>query len=371
MEPIEESKDTKKSGKGNSEKRKLEANKELERERTKNLQNSDMPKTDKGETHIESSKGVYEIKDQLGQGSFGAVFMVKRESDRKHFAMKCESIHVKKQILAHEARVLIALNMLNSVHFAELVDLGKLKNRFAFIVLKLVGMNLWDIRIRLPNRKYTLNTALKIGEQTLEGIRDLHRVGFLHRDIKPPNFAIGREEDSTHHIIYVLDFGLSRKICSKGVDLRSPRTTCAFRGTTRYAALAAHDMREQSRKDDIESWWYMFAEGIVSDLPWKTFKGTDRDGVKAEKKKLRDDKNAMKNLFTNFGCYDQMSAILTYLDSLSYQNIPDYDYVYNQIISAAQANGCSDNKSVDWDKSVDYKGPKYKTGEAYIVKQLQ
>ncbi|KAK6014755.1 hypothetical protein OSTOST_19855, partial [Ostertagia ostertagi] len=35
--------------------------------------------------------------------------------------------------------------------------------------------------------------------------------GFLHRDIKPPNFAIGREEDNSQQTIFILDFGLCRR----------------------------------------------------------------------------------------------------------------------------------------------------------------
>ncbi|CAB3404797.1 unnamed protein product [Caenorhabditis bovis] len=361
--------DEKSKSKKTGDARTKDEKREKDREAMKKLQNMDMPKPEKGENRIESSKGSYEIGDELGQGSFGAVFRVRREADGKYYAMKCESVHVKKQILAHEARVLQSLNMLNSVHFVELVDRGKVNNRFLFLILKLVGQNLWDIRIKLPDRKYSMNTSLKIAEQTLAGVRDLHRVGFLHRDIKPPNFAIGREEDDTFHTIYVLDFGLCRKICTKGVDLRTPRVTCAFRGTTRYAALAAHEMMEQSRKDDIESWWYMVSEMLVFDIPWKQCKGTDREAVLIAKRKLREDENALKNMF-KYGCYEQMAAILQYVDSLAYNSIPDYDYVYNQISVASKINGFTDKQPVDWDKTRDFHGPKYKTGEPYIVKEL-
>ncbi|KAK6022052.1 hypothetical protein OSTOST_12263, partial [Ostertagia ostertagi] len=42
-------------------------------------------------------------------------------------------------------------------------------------------------------------------------IRILFTCGYIHRDIKPPNFAIGREADGDLHTIYIIDFGLSRK----------------------------------------------------------------------------------------------------------------------------------------------------------------
>ncbi|KAK6036063.1 hypothetical protein COOONC_26432 [Cooperia oncophora] len=67
--------------------------------------------------------------------------------------------------------------------------------------------------------RFTLNTALKAAEQCLICIEELHRIGFLHRDIKPGNFAIGRPEANEHHIIFMLDFGLCRKYQEKVILL--------------------------------------------------------------------------------------------------------------------------------------------------------
>lgn len=74
-----------------------------------------------------------------------------------------------------------------------------------------VGKNLWDLRVERPERRFSMNTSLKSAEQCLECIEHLHAIGFLHRDIKPGNFAIGRVETNDHHTIYMLDFGLCRQ----------------------------------------------------------------------------------------------------------------------------------------------------------------
>ncbi|VDM55891.1 unnamed protein product [Angiostrongylus costaricensis] len=133
----------------------------------------DMPK--EREDIIQSKKATYEIMEVIGKGSFGAVFRVRRLEDGKELAMKCESYKVKKQILRHEARVLEGLRKVQSVHFISYEDRGKVTGRFMFVILRLL------------------------------------QCGFLHRDIKPPNFAIGREEDGSGHTIYILDFGLCRR----------------------------------------------------------------------------------------------------------------------------------------------------------------
>lgn len=42
-----------------------------------------------------------------------------------------------------------------------------------------------------------------------------------------------------------------------------------FRGTTRYASITALRQLEQSRKDDVESWFYVTVEWTTGALPWK------------------------------------------------------------------------------------------------------
>ncbi|KHJ82399.1 hypothetical protein OESDEN_17907 [Oesophagostomum dentatum] len=200
----------------------------------------EMPK--ENEDVIKSKKGTYEILAILGKGSFGAVFRVRRLEDRRELAMKCESFRMKKQILKHEAKVFDSLHQRTSPHFFFLEDRGKVSDRFNFIVMKLVGKNLWDLRVESPYRRFSLVTALRAAEQTLAGIRDLHICGYIHRDIKPTNFAVGRPEDNDQHTIYIFDFGLCRQYRCAGKDLRYQRVKAAFRGTTRYASVAALDL---------------------------------------------------------------------------------------------------------------------------------
>ncbi|PIC39791.1 hypothetical protein B9Z55_011370 [Caenorhabditis nigoni] len=277
---------------------------EAARAATKKQQEADMPRFDKGENEIFTSKDCYEVVTELGQGSFGAVYGVIRKSDKQSFALKCESCHLKKSMLPHEANVLLALNLLKSPHFVEMIDYGTVGDRFLFVIMKCVGKNLWDIRMTLPDRRYTLKTVLRIAEQTLAGLRDLHR-------------------------------------------------------------------KDQSRKDDIESWWYMIAEMIIIEIPWKQKKGTDRDGVRADKQRLRDSDDYFKFLFRKC-CYEQMAAILKYLDSLTYTSIPDYDYVYHNITAIAVVNKIQPSDPPDWDPDAKrYKGPVYREKQPYIVKELE
>ncbi|KRY02324.1 putative serine/threonine-protein kinase, partial [Trichinella spiralis] len=51
--------------------------------------------------------------------------------------------------------------------------------------------------------------ALKISIQCIEVIREVHEAGFIHRDVKPENFAV--EFTGSADKIYLLDFGIARQ----------------------------------------------------------------------------------------------------------------------------------------------------------------
>ncbi len=51
-----------------------------------------------------------------------------------------------------------------------------------------------------------------IGLQIIDRLQAIHKIGFIHRDVKPDNMAIGLKEKSK--IIYLIDFGLAHPIGS-------------------------------------------------------------------------------------------------------------------------------------------------------------
>ena len=87
------------------------------------------------------------------------------------------------------------------------------------------------------------NLSFVLNFQILKGIEAIHDVGFLHRDVKPSNFAVGRLPQTLRHI-FMLDFGLARQYTNAAGEVRPPRGAAGFRGTVRYASVNAHKNRE-------------------------------------------------------------------------------------------------------------------------------
>ncbi|KAK0416270.1 hypothetical protein QR680_012389 [Steinernema hermaphroditum] len=256
-----------------------------------------------------------------------------------------------------DCKVLRGARAIKSPHFCFVLDRGKVESRYRFIIMKLVGENLWDLRLARNENHFSMNTALKAAEQCLMAVEDLHRIGFLHRDVKPGNFAVGCPNTNELHTIFMLDFGLCRKFIGDKPhkDLRLPRAVAPFRGTTRYASLAAHRSAEQSRKDDIEAWLYMTVEFCTGNLPWRRCRGSDKDGVQRYKEGAR--KGDGLNEFLKDCPKKEFTAILKYLDALQYESIPDYDYIYYCVQHAMNSYKCESDQPLDWDSKEKYHGP--------------
>lgn len=298
----------------------------------------------KANTEITSKKTTYVIDKLLGEGGFGAVYKVKDKTSGKIYAMKVEKKQDKKPSkLKMEIAILklVASERKNS-HFTEIVDRGKKdKEGYFFLVMELAGASLGDLR-KKRGKSFTPATALSVSLQCLEACEDLHKYGFIHRDLKPANYACGA--DKKLHTIYILDFGISRKIINDRKELKTPRVTVRFKGTLKFASLACHRNVELGWKDDCESWFYLLLELLVpAGLPWK---GLNDKGTVS---KMKEEVRSKKETYQGVKCGGDLEKIIKYLDGLQYQDHVDYKYIYKTLNEACATCGGKMDAPYDWE----------------------
>lgn len=101
----------------------------------------------------------------------------------------------------------------------------------------------------------------------IKRIEKVHEERIIHRDIKPDNFLIGATDFNKDNI-YIIDFGLS-KIYKDEQGKHIPyKDGKKLTGTARYASIATHRGKEQSRKDDLECIGHVLLYFIKGSLPW-------------------------------------------------------------------------------------------------------
>ncbi|GMT21972.1 hypothetical protein PFISCL1PPCAC_13269, partial [Pristionchus fissidentatus] len=133
--------------------------------------------------------------------------------------------------------------------------------------MDLIHCSLHVIYNGLLGGKMSRSSTIKIGRQTLEAVAALHECGWIHRDIKPDNFGVGRPPKD--NVIFMLDFGIAKNYLDEKGQHRVPRARVPYLGTSSYASRNNLDDREQSRLDDYEVWCYMMIEFFKSgQFPW-------------------------------------------------------------------------------------------------------
>ncbi|WKX96777.1 hypothetical protein Q1695_012878 [Nippostrongylus brasiliensis] len=285
----------------------------------------------------------YTVVKKLGEGSFGAVYKVEDLSGKQH-ALKAEPADEKIPLLRLELYVMQRLQARNAKHMPDLIDKGNFEN-FNYIVMKLLGKSLQEAKKTGPDQHLSLGPAIGAAIQCLEAIEELHWAGFLHRDVKPGNFVVGRAEDHDLRKLYILDFGMCRRfVDSKNVMLQ-PRRKAPFRGTPRYAPIASHMGKEHSRKDDVESWFYMLVDFTNAHLPWKGV--TNIKDVGKTKQDSRQE--PLLSEMMKLSAREEYQQVLEHIDGLQFFSEPNYELIYRTLRKAMKKKGLQEFP-YDWEK---------------------
>lgn len=258
----------------------------------------------------------YKLKEQLGKGSFGQIFRAVVKGTDEQVAVKVEKRKPQgNMVLSKESKILSDLS--GKPGFPRLIAFGK-EDSFHYMVLTLLGANI-NTLLKESRGKFDLKTTLMIADQVLTQIQLLHERGYVHRDIKPHNFLIGR--GSTEKNIFLIDFGLSQSYRDTQGKHISFSTNKGLVGTARYCSVNAHLGYELSRRDDLESIGYMLIYFLKGKLPWQNAKGAS----KHEKYKVISDMKANLSVETLCkGLPKEFGQYLTTVKNLSFYETPNY-----------------------------------------------
>mmetsp|Transcript_35796 Transcript_35796/g.63476 ORF Transcript_35796/g.63476 Transcript_35796/m.63476 type:complete len:383 (+) Transcript_35796:68-1216(+) len=272
---------------------------------------------------------------RLGQGSFGQVFRAADASTGEEVAVKVEYPVTKFSSLSFEAKVLKRLSAHHG--FPKFHSLGK-EGYYHFLAMELLGPSLESL-FNKRERNFSLKTRLMLAQQMVRRLEYLHLKGYVHRDVKPENFLIGR--GGRRNVVHLIDFGLAKKL--EPAKPRLPRRSLI--GTARYASISAHDGAEQFAKDDLQALAYVLIYFSVGSLPWQ--------GIRAETKeekheKIKEMKSEISAEELCNGCHEVFARLLHYTHGLGLQEEPDYKFIYWMFSDVMTAEGYQNDGQFDW-----------------------
>lgn len=257
----------------------------------------------------------WKVQKKLAEGGFGAVYTAWDSKEKGRVAIKVETSAQANPVMKMDAAVMLKLRG-RSNHVCGILGTGREEVGFDFVVMTLVGSSLDDLRKWRAEGRFKETTTIRLASQCLDAIEDLHSIGFIHRDVKPGNFAIG-QRPSERRTVYMLDFGLARYFRDTNGQIREKRESCAFRGTVRYASPNVHDGKETARHDDICSLLYMTVEFHRGKLPWHDVDSDE--GVCRMKKET-----SIADLIQDMG--NEMMEMFRRLIQMKYEDKPNYQF---------------------------------------------
>ena len=203
--------------------------------------------------------GRYEIIEEIGRGGMGRVYRAYDRQLKEDVALKL----LKPEISFNEKAV---ERFRNELKFARRIahprvcrmyDLGE-SGLAHYLTMEYVEGEDLKAFIRRSDHLTTAK-ALDIGRQIAEGLEEAHRLGVVHRDLKPQNVMIDREGKAK-----IMDFGLARISETEGLT-----GSGLMLGTPEYMSPEQVDLKDVDGRVDIYALGIILYEMVTGHVPFK------------------------------------------------------------------------------------------------------
>ncbi len=153
---------------------------------------------------VPSQIGRYRIERELGKGSFGVVYLATDTQLNRRVAIKVPHTRLIARPEDAELYLAEARTVANLDHpgIVPVLDVGCTSEFPCYVVSKYIEGR--DLSTQLRQVGFAFRDAVALIATVAEALHYAHKKGVVHRDIKPGNILIGKDDKP-----YVVDFGLA------------------------------------------------------------------------------------------------------------------------------------------------------------------
>ena len=152
--------------------------------------------------------GRYRLEEMLGSGGFGAVFRARHEKLDSDVAIKILHPHLASTAAVRKRfeQEAISACRVKHHHAVQVLDAASSELGIPYIVMELLsGPTLSEELVTVT--RFSLGRATEILVPVCEVLEEAHRVGIVHRDVKPANIMLSHSPRG--EVVKVLDFGIA------------------------------------------------------------------------------------------------------------------------------------------------------------------
>ncbi|MDH4271570.1 MAG: protein kinase [Candidatus Aminicenantes bacterium] len=202
--------------------------------------------------------GRYQVIEELGAGGMGRVYKVLDTKLGEKIALKLlrpETILDRKSLERFSNELKLARKIRHK-NVCQMFDLGEDQGT-RYITMEYVrGEDLRQL-IRKVGR-LSPGQAVAVARQVCDGLAEAHKLGVVHRDLKPQNVML--DEDGNARI---MDFGIARSLSGKGITGAG-----TFIGTPEYMSPEQVEGKDVGERSDIYSLGVILYEMVTGRRPF-------------------------------------------------------------------------------------------------------
>jgi serine/threonine protein kinase len=201
----------------------------------------------------------FEIIEEIGKGGMGTVYKAYDNKIREVVALKLLKPEIASdlEVIERFRNEIKLARQVSHRHVCRMYDLGE---EWLSIYISMEYVAGEDLK-RFIHRTGHLNEAkaVDLTKQILEGLVEAHRLGVIHRDLKPQNIMIDRDGNAK-----IMDFGIARSLHTKGVTGAG-----VIIGTPEYMAPEQAEGRDVDHRADIYALGAILFEMVTGRVPFE------------------------------------------------------------------------------------------------------
>ena len=198
--------------------------------------------------------GTYRLDALIGEGGMGAVFRGRDVLQRIDVAIKVLHPDFSRdpELSRRFEREAKSAKRLNHPNCIQVIEFGETADGMKYLVMQLLeGTELQNIVDGAVEPARAVDLIL----QVLRGLEHAHTQGVIHRDLKPQNIFVTRENDGSQ-VLKLVDFGIAKIVTGDGAQEQMTRAGMVF-GTPQYMSP------EQALGVEIDARADLYAVGIL------------------------------------------------------------------------------------------------------------
>jgi serine/threonine protein kinase/Tfp pilus assembly protein PilF len=200
----------------------------------------------------------YQIIEDLGRGGMGRLYRVLDTKINQEVALKIlrPEISRDQETIGRFSNELRLARQVAHKNVCRMYHLGETEGTHFIIMEYIPGQDLQSM-IKMT-KQLSMETAVSIAMQICEGLAEAHRMGVIHRDLKPGNVMIDKEGNAR-----ILDFGIARSLESRGMTQSGHLI-----GTPEYMSPEQAQDTGIDQRSDIYSLGIILYEMVTGKVPF-------------------------------------------------------------------------------------------------------